>query len=72
MVQVHERDIVQSHHAEASCLSNCLTTGPETWLHLWTVMDSARALDHGSGVHEACLIRQRSVVQVHLGPPLRM
>jgi hypothetical protein len=51
------------------CLSNCLTARPETSTQLWTALDAAPSRIEPSGAYRAHLIRQRSVVQVHLGPP---
>ena len=58
--------------AAEPCLSNCLTTTPEISSQLWTMLDAAQRETSHQGTYRAYLIRQRSVVQVHLGPPARI
>jgi hypothetical protein len=53
---------------QSPCLSNCMTTRLETSSQLWTMLDAAKREASHQGAYRAHLIRQRSVVQVHLGP----
>jgi hypothetical protein len=53
---------------QSPCLSNCLTTTLETSSQLWTMLEVVKREASHQGAYRAHLIRQRSVVQLHLGP----
>jgi hypothetical protein len=50
-------------------VASCVTTATQTEAHEWTSVDTRQALEAPAYACLPDLIRQRSVVQVHLGPP---